>query len=399
MRFWVISTQKNWGGGDALLLDISLQLQAAGHQVRWIARRDSEIADHLEANQIQALHYLRGRGTNFQDWFQVRKAMRQWCPDIVVCNDTHAVPIGGVLARMCPNPRPIRLAYKHTVFPLRSAQKYRLLSDKLICVSEAARQTLLDGGMRAADCEVIYGGGVLDASALKPVGTDGDSGFLNADDDVRLVRDELKLEPGQLLLLSIGSLLECKGHRQLIDAVSTWGPQLNLVSVAKESDPLPTATWKVVIAGEGPERDQLQKQIAAAKLEDHVQLLGYREDVSRLMKAADLIVHPSHAEGLSLVLIQAQLFEKPIVATAVGGAAEVIAAGSQECSAWVAKEKDSADLSRKLKAALACVSGDRGELDIALRRMKNRTETLFDIEKNSAQLADLCAQMLQMRKA
>ena len=61
--------------------------------------------------------------------------------------------------------------------------------------------------------------------------------------------------------------------------------------------------------------------------DDRVRFLGHREDVPRLLAAADLVVLPSAYEGLPNLVLEAMLFRKPVVATAAPGTTEVVLDG------------------------------------------------------------------------
>lgn len=366
MRFCLVSTQRHWGGGEALLLAMAKELARAAHSVSWIARGESEVAERLLASDQRVLHLLRGRGANLRDWRATLRVLRTTAPDIVILNDTHAVPLVGSASWFCRSPKPLRLAYKHTVFPLRSKLKYRLLADKLICVSAAARETLVRGGLPPEQSLVIYGG-------CQPPGTQST--------DRALIRGELGLPADRPLAVCVGNLLECKGHLDLIQAMA------ELV----ESEP----KLLLVIAGEGVERVRLEQKIREHHLEPNVRLLGYREDAERLLAAADFVVHPSHAEGLSLVLIQAQMLGKPIVATAVGGTVEVLQAGEQgKCSSWIAAPKQPRSLAEQMRLALTAIRADADALAAGLERSAERARRMFDIRTNTQQLADQCSRLL-----
>lgn len=70
-----------------------------------------------------------------------------------------------------------------------------------------------------------------------------------------------------------------------------------------------------LVAGDGPEREKLQAQIDKAGLTDQFHLLGSRDNPYVYMKACDILVQPSRVEGKSIVLDEAMILEKPIVAT------------------------------------------------------------------------------------
>lgn len=82
---------------------------------------------------------------------------------------------------------------------------------------------------------------------------------------------------------------------------------------------------RFLVAGEGSLRQDLGCQISSGGAP--VQLLGFREDIPALLRQADVVVMPSHREGLSIVLLEALAAGKAIVATAVGGNAEALGFG------------------------------------------------------------------------
>ncbi len=81
---------------------------------------------------------------------------------------------------------------------------------------------------------------------------------------------------------------------------------------------------QVVIAGDGPLRDELQEQAGALGVAEAVHLLGVRDDVPELLQRLDLFVLPSNSEGLSNALLEAMANRLAVVATSVGGNPEVV---------------------------------------------------------------------------
>ncbi len=365
MRFCLVSTQEHWGGGEALLAAIGCELTRHGHSVSTIVRQGSEYERRAIDGNALILHATKKRGLNVADWLAIRRVLRQWSPDAVVLNDSHAVPLVGSAVWACRHPRPVRLAIKHTIFRLHSHLKYRLLSDKLICVSQAALQTVLDGGLSSRHAVMIHGG-------CRPPHPDA-----TARDEVRA---EFSLTPDQFLIVAVGSLLGIKGHSELIEAIGSL--------------PLLPRPIVALIAGVGEEESNLQRQIAGSGLSSRVHLLGYRNDAERLLEAADLVVHPSHSEGLSLVLIQAQMLGKPIVATAVGGTREVLAADTPQCSAWIARPQNPQSLAECIAAAQAALMQPTPELTDKLAATAARMRHEFTVETTASKLVELTAQLL-----
>jgi len=84
---------------------------------------------------------------------------------------------------------------------------------------------------------------------------------------------------------------------------------------------------RTVIAGDGPLRDQLEETAHAYHLDSRIRFLGHRDDLPRLLAAADLVVLPSAYEGLPNVVLEAMRFRKPVVATAAPGTTEAVVDG------------------------------------------------------------------------
>jgi glycosyltransferase involved in cell wall biosynthesis len=129
--------------------------------------------------------------------------------------------------------------------------------------------------------------------------------------DVRAAaRSELGLPPDATLLLSVGRLHRQKGQLDLIRAAGGVHEQRPDV--------------RVLIAGDGPDRARLEGALDELRARDAVTVLGHRDDIPRLMAAADLFVFPSHFEGTPFAMLEAMANGLPVVAATFGGADEVI---------------------------------------------------------------------------
>lgn len=81
---------------------------------------------------------------------------------------------------------------------------------------------------------------------------------------------------------------------------------------------------QVVLLGRGPLQGTLQAAIDARGWRGRVHLLGFRDDLPRLLPCLDLLVHPAEREGLGVSLLQAAACGVPIVASAAGGMPEAV---------------------------------------------------------------------------
>lgn len=84
---------------------------------------------------------------------------------------------------------------------------------------------------------------------------------------------------------------------------------------------------ELAIAGEGPERQRLQRLAAELGIEDRVDFRGRVDDIAGFYRSLDLLVHPALREPLGNVVIEAAAFGVPVVATRVDGLAETVENG------------------------------------------------------------------------
>jgi glycosyltransferase involved in cell wall biosynthesis len=193
---------------------------------------------------------------------------------------------GGLIFR-----RRRRLAYRWT----------RSRNQRWIAVSDHGRHLI--GALYRMDPAAI--GVIHNGARPAPSEVDGE-----ARDRRASVRAELGLQSDATMLLSVGRLDQQKGQADLLCAVA---------GVHSERPDV-----RLVVAGDGPERERLEELISALGLQQTVRLLGHRRDVEHLMDAADLFVFPSHFEGTPFAMLEAMAHGLPVVATAFGGAEEIL---------------------------------------------------------------------------
>jgi glycosyltransferase involved in cell wall biosynthesis len=85
--------------------------------------------------------------------------------------------------------------------------------------------------------------------------------------------------------------------------------------------------FEALIVGEGPDRNAIEAEIRRLELRGRVRLAGERSDVPELLAESDVFVLSSRSEGLPVSVLEAMSAELPVVATDVGGLAELVVDG------------------------------------------------------------------------
>jgi glycosyltransferase involved in cell wall biosynthesis len=135
-------------------------------------------------------------------------------------------------------------------------------------------------------------------------------------------RPRRPIDPNNVTLVNVGRLSPEKGQEMLLNAMHALTPR-----------------WpglRLKFAGIGPLEQHLRSVARNLGLEERVEFVGYVKDMPRLYADIDLVVQSSFTEGLPNVILEAAYLRVPIVATAVGGTAEVISHGR---SGWLIEPK------------------------------------------------------------
>ena len=162
------------------------------------------------------------------------------------------------------------------------------LVNKIICPSEYIKNQARERGIDNKKLLVIYNG--IDTAVYRP--------------------NNHTQKNKELVIGVFGRLEKIKGHRILLKALS---------KIKKNIDP-----FKLIIVGDGEEKEILKKAAVKLNIEDHVSLLGYQSKIIEFYNQCDIIVIPSINDALPNVLIEAMSMAKPIIASNVGGLKEII---------------------------------------------------------------------------
>lgn len=168
---------------------------------------------------------------------------------------------------------------------------------KVLAVSDPIRTILLKNGVKPERSTVIQNGVDVAVPAL------------SATEKTQL-RHSIGLTADDFCILNAGRLAKQKAQWALIDAAA----------LLKSS----ASPCKFLIVGEGALTQELRERIAMRGVEDCVLMLGFRDDIDRLLSICDVFALPSLDEGMPMSLLEAVSAKVPAVVTAVGDIPKLI---------------------------------------------------------------------------
>jgi glycosyltransferase involved in cell wall biosynthesis len=188
----------------------------------------------------------------------------------------------------------------------------------------------------------------------------------------RLARQKLSLPERAFAIFTVARLDPVKDLGTLID-----GFQMMRAKVPEA---------RLVVVGDGPEREALMTRARHQRCADAVTFLGMRPDVRDLLPAADVYANTSISEGISVTILEAMAAGVPVVATGVGGTPEIL----DEHTGVMVPARDAVRCADAL-VALALAPERRQHLRHAGR---GRLETSFSITRMVREYRELYARML-----
>lgn len=242
---------------------------------------------------------------------QIRRYLREQRPDVVHTHSSKAGLLGRLAARQAGVPRlvhtPHCFAFDMDVGFLRRRLYLRLerwaarFTDRLICVCPAEKASALRHGLAAPDKFTVIENGIsLPAPAADPAA-------------VAALRRDLGLPPKTRVIGVVGRLTRQKGHEHLIRAAPA------ILRHFPET--------RFVFVGDGERRAALAKQAAALGVTRNIVFAGQREDAGRCYPLFDVLAMPSLWEALPYALLEGMAAGRAVVASRVGGVADLLSPG------------------------------------------------------------------------
>ena len=314
-----------WGGQEIRILTEAAGLRRRGHGVSLLAARGARIVDEAPrfGVPVTALPIERKRLVGVRALARELERLR---PDIVNTHSSTDSWLAALACRFLPHQRtPVLVRTRHVSVPVArdfaTRWLYRTAMTRTVTTGEALRDRLVrDNGLDPARVDSV------------PTGIDG---ARYAQVDKAQARAQLALPSDAPLISIVATLRSWKGHRYLVEAMRH----------VKRSDA------RLLIVGDGSQRDALVQQVATLGLEPRVVFAGQRDDVVPWLRASDVFALPSYAnEGVPQALLQAMFASVPCVTTDAGAIPEIARDGD---TATIVEKENAVALAAGIDTLLA----------------------------------------------
>lgn len=324
-RLRIIHTESSlgWGGQEIRILTEAEGMLRRGHSVTLLTPENARIYREAQKRGIPVTALPIGR-KNPKGLFALYRWLKHHPCDVINTHSSTDSWLTALATRALRHAPPIvRTRHISAAIPANAASRwlYQTATVHIATTGERLRQHLIErNGFDPASMTSVPTG--IDTERFTPA-------------DQAIARAQLKLPVDAPIVGIVATLRSWKGHTYLLEAFAQLG--------------LPEA--RLLIVGDGPQRENLQREIARLKLEDRVLMPGNQSDVVPWLRAMDVFVLPSYAnEGVPQALMQAMACGVPVISTPIGSITEAVADG---VSGRIVPARDVGQLRDAIAAMLA----------------------------------------------
>ncbi len=300
---FLITRADDFGGAQAHVLIMAEALNTRGNNAVVMAGGEGFLSDALKEKNIRFIkvnnlvHPIKPH-KDIMAYLEIKELLKKEKPDLLATHSNKAGFLGRLAARKLKIPVTFTShgflfaegrTYLKRKFYLHIEMLMSRLTDRVIAVSESEMKLAVDSKAVPADkVRVIHNG-------LPDIGP-GQIAIPAA-------------EPPQLVM--VARFAEPKDHRTLIRALSGLIDQ----------------SWNLVLVGDGPLRNDIERLVDEEGLEDRVAFMGSRKDVPDILAKSQLFILSSKREGFPLSTLEGMRAGMPVLASDVGGVSEAVVDG------------------------------------------------------------------------
>lgn len=293
-----VITDTNFGGAGKYLYQICKYIDKDKFEILVLVPKGSVLTDIISVIPGIELVEIDGIDTKSFDLLGVKevyKLIKKHKPDLIHSHACLSARIAGFMSG-----KQKTIYTRHSLLPKMHGMKKhikillsRILNSKIIAVSKAVEENLLDEGEKEENIFLVYNGVELP--------------------DIRdeNLREKYSLNDDELIITLVGRLERVKGQEHL----------LKIAEILAETE----SNFKILLVGEGSERVNLESYVRDNKI--NVKFLGHINEIDEIYHISDIVVNTSNSEALSFSIIEAFAHKKPVVAFNIDGIKEVVSDG------------------------------------------------------------------------
>ena len=288
-----------WGGQEIRIIGEMIAIREQGVEVFLACRNHAIIKQKAKENNIKVFTLPFNGNSDLRTLFALKKIIKKYDIHIVNTHSGKDTWVGGLAAKLS-GVKFIRT--RHLSNHIRSSRTNFIneLADYIFTTGESVRMNMIRyNRIRPSKIQSI------------PTGIDAD--VYNPDKyDIKRCRDKFHVEDNQIVIGIVAVLRRFKRHDRFLEMVS--------YIISHNSD----KNIRILIAGDGPQKEKLLSMIDDLNLTDKVTMLGYVQNIPELLKAIDIFVLTSDSgEGVPQSVMQALLMKTAVVATNSGSTGDL----------------------------------------------------------------------------
>jgi glycosyltransferase involved in cell wall biosynthesis len=173
---------------------------------------------------------------------------------------------------------------------------------KVIAVSKAVEELLIDEGISPNKVQLIYTG----------INLDNWSSEKNLE-----FRNEFNIDKDEILIASVARFSEEKGHEFLINSIAAMRQTM-------KSRGISDLKFKFILAGDGNLLNKTRELAQTLGIDSDIIFTGHRNDINHILRACDLFISHSKSEAFGISILEALASGLPVISTDSGGSREII---------------------------------------------------------------------------
>ena len=319
MKILFVDLEMEWRGGQNQALLLLRALNARDDTAELVTVKGSALGKRALARRVK-VHSVPRYGTRASAALKIFNLTRNRAFDVVHANEAHAVTAAWLAGA---HKQAAFIISRRVGYPLGKSRlamdRYRAAT-RIVAISEWVAERLVESGAPKDKITVVYEGVELPT--------------LPSEEMRQRARQRLRVSADAILLGSVGVLSPDKGHELLLRALAQLRTEF--------------PECRLLLAGDGPSRPQLEARAKELDVAEMVSFAGFVTDIDLVYQALDVFLFPSSFEGLGTSLLAAMSYEVPSV--------------SFQCCAF-------GEIIENEKSGLLVEQGNVGEISQAVTRL------------------------------